>query len=169
MNIFVFDPNPELSALWLDDVRKNKMITETCQILSTAMNILVPNHKYDVMASFNPKHGSNVWARASLDNFKWLLTYVRHLNNQRGLNSDGSRHAAFPVLIQAEGFAFEHRDAFPAVYLTPFSNNAARQDIGISYKHIADTNLAYRLYIRERWANDPFTPTWKHGEQPWWM
>lgn len=168
MNIFAFDPDPELSALWLDDVRKNKMITETCQLLSTAMNILAPHHKYDVMASFNPKHGSNVWARASWENFKWLIRYVRNLNLQRGPNADGSNHACFPLFLQFDAFAYEHRAAFPSIYLTPFSNNAARTDIGISFKHIQDTNLAYRMYIRERWANDPFVPSWKHGQQPWW-
>jgi hypothetical protein len=37
MNIFALSECPEQSALWLDDIRKNKMILESAQMLSTAI------------------------------------------------------------------------------------------------------------------------------------
>lgn len=43
MNIFAFDPDPWACALWLDDVRKNKMILETAQLLSSAVAINDPS------------------------------------------------------------------------------------------------------------------------------
>ena len=39
MNIFATSPSPDTSALWLDDVRKNKMILETAQLLSASVRI----------------------------------------------------------------------------------------------------------------------------------
>ena len=44
--------------------------------------------------------------------------------------------------------------------LTPFANCAARQDISISYKHLQDVTLAYKLYLADRWELDKREPTW---------
>jgi hypothetical protein len=44
--------------------------------------------------------------------------------------------------------------------LTPFANCAANKSIGVSYKHIKDTTLAYQLYLNDRWDNDKRNPTW---------
>ena len=40
MNIFALDKCPMQSAQWLDDIRKNKMILESAQMLSTAVRLL---------------------------------------------------------------------------------------------------------------------------------
>ena len=48
MNIFAFDKCPMRSALWLDDIRKNKMILESAQMLSTAVRALCPDTTLEV-------------------------------------------------------------------------------------------------------------------------
>jgi hypothetical protein len=149
--------------VWLDDIRKNKMITESGQILSTCMNTMVPDHKYDVYKSFNPKHGSNVWVTLSSRNFMWLIQHAEAMIKQRG-----NRHGAAPIIAQARGFWTEFYNLWPDDHLTPFSNNAANDSLGISFKHIADTNLAYRMYSDWRWQRDTIKLTWNHGREPWW-
>ena len=50
--------------------------------------------------------------------------------------------------------------------LTPFANCAARQDMGINYKHIEDVPTAYRLYLIDRWQNDKLKPKWTNRSRP---
>lgn len=170
MNIFAYHPDPEICATWLDDTRKSKMIVETCQLLSTAMNCLEPNHGYHVYKSFNPAHGSNIWARASYENYQWLVEYVYLLDEQRGLNDDGTAHKcrASGIMMQCKSFLYSNRHSFPSKSLTPFSNNAANDKLGISFKHLACTHTAYRMYHLARWPLDNPAPTWQHGERPDW-
>lgn len=164
MNIFAFDSDPELCAFWLDDIRKNKMILESCQMLSTAVHLLAPNSSYKVYKSTHANHPSNVWVSSSWANFNWLMVYTKHLFNQRG-----KPHKSIDCLWECERwFCNVDRRVFPEIYLTPFANCAAREDYGISYKHICDPHLAYRLYINDRWDNDDNAPTWFGGKQPFW-
>lgn len=162
MNLFVFDPDPRLSALWLDDVRKNKIILECAQMLSTAINCLQPNHNLDIYDSFNPKHPCCVWVRSSWANYKWTLDYMKALYNQRG-----KPHSSYDYIHLFEKF-LKRRRKFPETYPTPFANCAANDDVGVSFKHIPDTCLAYRKYISARWELDTINVTWNHGEKPWW-
>ena len=57
---------------------------------------------------------------------------------------------------------------FPEIYMTPFYNGTTNKAQGLSFKHISNTNAAYRLYIRERWNRDTIKLTWNKGEKPWW-
>jgi len=63
MNIFAFDKCPMQSALWLDDIRKNKMILESAQMLSTAVRLLI-----GTPIEVRVKHGSGVRLKQH-----WLL------------------------------------------------------------------------------------------------
>ena len=168
MNIFAYDDDPIQCALWLDDVRKNKMITETCQLLSTAMNILDPAHGYEVYNSFNPNHGSNVWTRQSSGNFDWLLTYVTALLDQRPLNKDDTPHSCTMLIRHVIPSWFCNAGCWKYAEKTMFSNNAANDSLGISFKHIRDPRAAYRLYSRARWQIDTIPLSWKYGQQPFW-
>lgn len=164
MNIFAFDMSPETSARWLDDVRKNKMILESCQLMSTAMNVLSPGHSYEVYATTHRNHPCAIWVRESWSNFNWLLAYTEQLMYQRG-----KPHKCGELIPAFKHYLFRCGDAFPHVYQTPFVNCAAHAGLKISYKHIPDTHSAYRLYIRDRWATDTIPLTWRHGERPFWI
>ena len=82
MNIFAFDRCPMQSASWLDDIRKNKMILESAQMLSTAVRMLDPDTNLSVYKLAYINHPCSKWARASRDNFKWLLSHMSWLYNQ---------------------------------------------------------------------------------------
>lgn len=170
MNIFAFDTHPYKAALWLDDIRKNKMITEGCQLMSTTMNLLDPNHKFEVYRNFNPSHGSCVWTRASCSNFYWLLSYTKFLNKQRGLNVDGTPHKCAAMIPVFDKWFEQSMDLFSSSLPQRFSNNAANTEYSISYKWVNNPVLAYRMYINDRWKlTDQTKPTWRFGERPYWF
>ncbi len=172
MNIFAFHHSPRLCALWLDDVRKNKMILESCQLMSTACNVLLPNHNFDVYKNFNKNHPCNKWVRASYKNYYWLYRYTNYLITMRGKN-----HECIDIWHNL-GEMLDPK-YFPSYDLTPFANSAANQDVGISFKHIQNPHTAYRMYINERWKIDIHNKyvlklpnaidiTWNHGQKPNW-
>jgi hypothetical protein len=160
MNIFAFDPDPWTCALWLDDVRKNKMILETTQLLSSAVAINDPSWASRV---YKPTHlGSPCakWAMASRANFWWLYRYNMSLFQQQGKHKSSELFPAFE--------SYERIGWFPSEDQTPFPNCAANSDLGISFKHIPDVHEAYRLYISERWKRDTIIVSWAKGERPSW-
>ncbi len=160
MNIFAFDPDPWICALWLDDVRKNKMILETAQLLSSAVAINDPSWASKVYKPTHLGHPCAKWVMASRMNFSWLRGYWWSLGNQFG------KHKSLELGTVFRGYAYT--GWFPSVDKTPFPNCAANAGLGISFKHIPDVHEAYRLYICERWKVDTITVSWTKGERPPW-
>lgn len=152
MNIFAFDPDPWQSALWLDDVRKNKMIVETAQLLSTAIRYDDPFTSLPVYRSAYVNHPCTVWTRKSTGNFKWLLEYFNALVEQRG-----GRHKTAGLRY----FFQDWLDTQCVTSATPFPNCT-------TYKEEVDTHLAYRLYMQDKWKVDVISLSWHHGEKPQW-
>jgi len=62
MNIFVVSPDTMECAKALDDLRLNKMIIETAQLLSTAMRVQGYTGN-DIYKSTHVNHPCAVWAR----------------------------------------------------------------------------------------------------------
>lgn len=160
MNIFAFSPDPWECALWLDDVRKNKMILETAQLLSSAVAINDPSWASKVYKPTHLGHPCAKWVMASRANFKWLLDYLFCLEEQFGPHKSGQLRPVFQ-LYYIEGW-------FPSEAQTSFPNCAANADLSISFKHIPDVHEAYRLYINERWKRDTIRLSWIKGEEPPW-
>jgi hypothetical protein len=160
MNIFTFSPDPWESALWLDDVRKNKMILETAQLLSAAVAINDPSWASKVYKPTHTGHPCAKWAMVSRANYYWLLSYMRDLWSQQG------NHKSAELIPVFEQYFFD--GWFPIDHRTPLPNCAANADLGISFKHVADVHEAYRLYINERWKRDTISLSWTKGEEPPW-
>jgi hypothetical protein len=91
MNIFVVDQDTYKSAQALDDLRLNKMIVETAQILSTAMHLRGYAGIDRIYKPTHQNHPCCVWARESSENYKWLLLYFCDLIEVRN-NRTGKRH-----------------------------------------------------------------------------
>jgi len=78
VNIFAIENNDHGGIDWVksaqsqDNYRVVKMILESCQILSTALNEQGISAPY---RSFNPKHPSCLWAAESSDNFYNLIIH----------------------------------------------------------------------------------------------
>jgi hypothetical protein len=160
MNIFAFSADPWECALWLDDVRKNKMILETAQLLSSAVAINDPSWASKVYRPTHLGHPCAKWAMASRYNFHWLLDYMECLGKQFGNHKSLDYTKVFNDYYVLGWF--------PSIAQTPFPNCAANSDLGISFKHVPDVHEAYRLYINERWKRDTIKLSWVKGEEPPW-
>jgi hypothetical protein len=161
MNIFALDKCPMQSAQWLDDIRKNKMILESAQMLSTAVRVLSPDTDLSVYKVAYLNHPCTIWARQSRDNFKWLLSHMSHLFLQK----DGL-HKSANLLTDFQKYA--DSGYFPSEELTPFANCARNLERGVDYSEHIDTHEAYRLYMNDRWKETNITLTWRWGREPEW-
>jgi hypothetical protein len=137
MNIFFTDQCPIKCAKNLDTKRVNKMILESCQMLATAVN---ENGGSAIYKSTHKKHPSTLWVTESYSNWKWLWNHMVALALEYKKRR-GKVHASFKKL-------------------TDKPNCAARQDMGISYKHLDDVYTAYKLYLADRWETDKREPVW---------
>lgn len=152
MNIFATHECPIQSAIYLDDVRKNKMLLETAQMLSTAINVNGGEAPYK---STHLNHPANSWLRSSKANYRWALRHYaalcRDFYRRRG------RHHKSATIAKHLIKGIEY---IPDGKLTPFVNCAANHSKGVSYKHIRNVQLAYQLYLSDRWSMDKKEPKW---------
>lgn len=161
MNIFISDLDPVKSAINLDDKRVIKMILESAQMLCTALHLNGASHlaKYKIT---HANHPSNVWVRESRANYNWLLHHMKALSDEYTYRT-GKVHKTYREL-------YDHlvagSDYMPDKSLTVFANCAARQDMGINYKHVEDVPTAYRLYLIDRWERDKLIPKWTNRSRP---
>ncbi|AFH21030.1 DNA binding protein [Cronobacter phage CR9] len=157
MNIFITDKSPVLSAKNLDDKRVIKMIAESVQMLSTAL------HCHGVDASLLPvkpthaNHPSNLWVRATRQNYKWLLRHAVALMHEKRRRYPGNKPHIYEAHIKFFRAMSKH---IPAFCLTPFANVAANKSLDIDYTHLPCVFTAYRLYLADRWETDKKAPTW---------
>lgn len=162
MNIFASSECPIQSALWLDDKRKNKMILESCQIMSSVVRRHDPDTTLMVYHQTHIHHPCTIWAGDSRANFLWLYRHCGALILQKFGPHKSAR--LMPIFKQ-----YIEDGLFPCETATPFSNSARNQSVGVDYSHVEDVHYAYKLYLNERWYNDKRQPTWSWGEKPWWF
>jgi len=161
MNIVVFDPDPWVSALWLDDIRKSKFILEAAQMLSTAVRFNDPFTDLPVYKSAYVSHPCTKWVRASRGNFRWCLAWMDALGKQKG-----GRHKSLSLLPHFQEYLSD--GSFRSDDKTPFANCARNLERGVDFSHVEDVPQAYRLYMCERWKENNITLSWRWGEEPFW-
>lgn len=168
MNIFAVSDSPLLCARALDDKRLRKMILEAAQVLCTVIN-LTAGQQITPYRNSHPHNPVTIWAKDPR-NFHWLLD----LGLACGVEYEhrfGKRHASQKVIEDIElEWLVTHIENGHDLPLKPlrWHNGAAHRQRGISFKHIADTHLAYRLYLRKRWATDIRYPVWTKRSPPKW-
>lgn len=162
MNIFVTSSNAIKSALALDDVRVNKMIIETAQLLSTAIRCSPGGDKIlngELYAITHRNHPCAVWARESRDNFNWLYEHGTALAAMFRLKTY-KIHACQRIIENA----IHHIHVIPNSYSTPFVNCTP-------FKDPKDTRTIYekyRAYLIDKWNNDIRPPKWSGDNKPDW-
>lgn len=127
LNIFALDTDPEIAALYANDMHVSKMTTETAQILCTVtrqrtsvntemfpeyMDILpmgnipisilesryrIPNVRPDLYKSTHKNHPSVIWASSGASEYLWLHNYFLALGEQYRLRF-GKVHASITKL-----------------------------------------------------------------------
>lgn len=161
MNILYYDESPWQSALWCDDLRKNKFILEAAQMLSTSIRLNTFLHDYPVYRIAYENHPCTKWTGLSRDNFKWTLAWMTALHKQRQ-----RPHKSADLIPHFEHYA-EHGD-FPLEDRTAAANCARNKSLGLDFTTVTPTTKAYQQYSTQRWLHDSSTPTWYHGEEPPW-
>jgi hypothetical protein len=160
MNIFVTSACPKKSAAALDDKRVVKMVLESAQMLSTAINEHGGVAPYK---STHKNHPANVWARTTRSNYMWLYAHFKALCEEY-TNRYGKVHKCESYVMDFKRLAIH----IPEGTITMFANCAANASIGISYKDDTDVFQAYRKYLSARWQTDKRKPTWKNNTEPAW-
>lgn len=154
MNIFVTSDCPVECAKFLDDKRVNKMVTESVQMLSTALNLLGGKGVYKTT---HPNHPSNVWVRTTLANWQWLYEHTIALAEQY-TQRYGKVHRAYKLLIESDMYE-QATQKLLDFGRTPFANCAANKTYNLDFRHLPVFE-AYRTYLDARWKLDKKEPTW---------
>jgi len=148
MNIFATYNCPVKSAKYLDNKRVIKMILESAQMLSGALRSCGCN-KDELYKLTHINHPCSIWTRSSKDNYKWLLNHFIALCNEY-TKRYGKIHKCwnkYPIFK-------DNMELLPDGPLMRFENCTTLKDV-------TDTNLAYRLYLRQKWQSDKVTPKWR--------
>ena len=79
MNVFYLSEHPDLAARMQCDQHCNKMLLESCQLLSTAHHLLGSTAEY---APTHQNHPSAVWVRSNVEHYIWLQGHAIALANE---------------------------------------------------------------------------------------
>lgn len=146
MNIFAAFKCPIDSARYLDDKRLVKMILESVQLLSTALN---EHGGVGPYKTTHKNHPCAIWARETSDNWVWLYRHAAELANEY-TKRYGRQHKSasyLPAMLQ------HAVDTIPDGALTPFANCARHKGLGIEGVG-RDVHECYRDYLNQRWLAD---------------
>jgi hypothetical protein len=152
MNIFYLDRDPHEAARLQCDKHVVKMILETAQLLSTAHNEL--DGGQIAYKTTHKNHPSAVWARKSLDNYRWLY---RHLE---GLGSEYTkRYGKVHLSIQKHSQSLsEPPRAIPSDDFTDppqcMPDKCKRSDAVLGY-------MVYYNYKADQWAENGSPMKWR--------
>lgn len=165
MNIFATYSDPVKCAEVLDDIRLNKMLTETSQILSTSLH-MQGLWQEGLCKPHNPGHPLMKWPNINPNNLNWLYAHFVALGNEYTFRTgkvQKSTAEKLPIIVSI----LNKKDDFTTAFVSPiFGNHARNTARGVDYSHIADTNLAYRLYLDARWKMDTIKLSWAKRKRP---
>ena len=146
MNIFVLDANPETAAILHCDKHIVKMPLETAQMLCTI---------YGAGAPYKPTHANHpctVWARASTENYRWLVHLGVALSHEYTYRY-GKTHKCQAIIESLS----EPPANVPAGRRTPFA-----QAMPTECQH-PDAVMAYQQYYA---AHKQHLAAWKFRPKP---
>ena len=141
----------------LDDRRLIKMVTETAQMLSSALSEhnAIPFYKRT-----HANHPCSKWVGKSRQNFIWAIELLMELNLEyvRRYNKKVD-HLAY---TKAFDTCIEQIDKIPDGKLTPFVNCSL-------FKDESDIISAYRKTMMQKWTEFKLVPTWTDATPPNWI
>lgn len=162
MNLFRPYRSLTLSAEALDDLRLNKMILESGQLLSTALRIKAPAfaEEHNLYKITHQHHPIARWCRASYDNYMEMLLAFECLYAERLYRTD-KEHKTFRLYAQA----FRSGAQF-----FPLEPRGTEQPNCTDFPDLP-LHEAYRMHLIRKWQYDRAVgrePTWTHRECPEW-
>ena len=165
MNIFVLDNNPIKAAAAMDCVRVPKMVTESAQMMASALrrhgatDDMMPLTKAGkpYKGGYH-HHPCTIFAGDTRANFKWLAHHAEALLDEY-YHRFGKVHACHNPIYQMSSMS----KMIPDGTLTPFA-----QAMPDEYKD-NDAVIAYRAYYHSK-ADSKGGVHYRHTSPPdWWM
>lgn len=164
MNIFVLDEEPGLAARYHNNIHVVKMITESCQILSTA-HIQMGGEKHpELYKPTHINHPCTRWASANNENFNWLLNLASALVEEYDMRFGKPNKFLEARKILA---LFEKRNFINWSAMTPFPIvMPAHYKVDMKYRHWSENAmLSYRRYYAE--GKNHLANWGKRGKPDW--
>jgi hypothetical protein len=152
VNVFVLDYDPDVAAAYLVDKHVVKMMLETAQLLSTAVNLAGVDAPYKTT---HANHPCSLWVRESRQNFDWL---VRH-----GIAIAGEYTRRYGKVHKSESIVrvlSAYSELFPDTSLTAFALAMPEE-----YK-TSDAVESYRKYYT---CAKRHIASWKTSRPPWFV
>ena len=88
MNLFILSLSVTECAQFMFDKHVSKIILEAAQMLSTAVNIIEPEHNLTTYKTCHINHPVSIWVRTSLENFLWTIDLVEAMHNEWKYRND---------------------------------------------------------------------------------
>lgn len=145
MNIFASNPCPIKSAQYLDDKRVVKMILESAQLLSTAINEHGGKGPYK---NTHKNHPCAIWARQTKNNYMWLWEHYKALCEEYT-----QRYNKIHKCQNLAQLFLDNFHLIPDGPLTDFPNCTV-------FKEEKDVYKAYNIYLDYKWKLDKKIPKW---------
>jgi hypothetical protein len=152
VNVFATSPDPVASAKALDDKRINKMIVESCQILSTVLHATGRGSPALYRAAY-ARHPVVLWTAADARNYTWVFRHLEALFSERAYRTGKTDHASLRLLPLLRPFAKSKSKPKNFENCTP-------------HKRTADVHHAYRKTMVAKWRKDIRPPTWARRGPP---
>ena len=163
MNIFITSFNSKEAAAHLDDLRLNKMILETAQLLSTAYRHLFGENEL-LYKNTHLNHPCSVWARKNIDNYSWLVQYFDDLAKEKiqrdtYLKKEIKPHKSWSKLFEL--FASKKTNNYKSKISRDFFDFNCTD-----FKDEKDVRIAYQKQMVKKWKNDLKPPKWTAKKTP---
>jgi hypothetical protein len=152
LNIFATSADPVASARALDDRRVNKMIVESCQILSSSLH-LTGRGSPELYKPAYVHHPTVLWTARDPSHYAWLYRHVVALLEERDFRTEGRAHASSRLLRPLAVHVETDEEPVEFQNCTPFPD-------------MRDVHAAYRKTLMEKWRNDVMPPTWRRRRKP---
>jgi hypothetical protein len=163
MNIFYISSNPVKCAKVLDDLRLNKMIIETAQLLSTTVHMISYDKDKNITArvykATHINHPCAKWCRDSRTSFIWLFRYFICLNKEY-YKRKNKLHKSYNLVIWFEEFL----KTGPIFYyntgvILPPQCNPLKDKYPVEINK-SNLEISYKETLLYKWRNDKREPTW---------
>lgn len=147
MNIFFTSDCPVECAKFLDNKRVVKMVLESAQLLSGAIQYNTSEYINIVYKKTHINHPCAIWVRTSQANYRWLYKHFIALLNEYNLRYKKT-HACYKyVPIFDEALTY-----IPKGQLTEKPNCTPFKQL--------DLYTAYRSHLVNKWLNDKTKVKW---------
>lgn len=170
MNIFLTNTQPDLAAMDLCDLRLNKMILETAQMLCTAYRHLYPDyaemHESILYKPTHANHPCSIWMRADYKHYLWSLLYFKALAEEKYYRNPCVVHLSFKKLWPVLSQPFTGAQLHDALVNNIQNEIKFTFDCSNTYPTSGNTINNYKLCLLNKWRNDARTPKWTGRKQP---